>query len=64
VITSGYQARKVVDQERDQVFSLLRATWFFQRSNGALEPYDEALALRYVMVRGNLSASVPRQDQL
>ena len=27
----------MVDQERDQVFPLLRATWFFQRSNGALE---------------------------
>ena len=40
------QARKVVDTGRDRAFLLLRASWFFQRSNGGLEPYDEAQALR------------------
>ena len=40
------QARKLVDTERDRAFTLLRGSWFFQRSNGGLEPYDEGLALR------------------
>ena len=38
--------RKAFDTERNISCDLTRATWFFQRSNGELEPYEEPLALQ------------------
>ena len=60
-MTCLVQARKVVDQTRDRVYPLLRATWFFQRNNSSLEPYDEALALRHVRTRARQGRCASRR---
>jgi hypothetical protein len=38
-------SRELVDVERDRSYSLIRAFWFYQRSDGRLSPYPEASCL-------------------